>query len=323
MTMTATAVTAAPVTETPVTETPVPETAAKTRPRPSVQELVTKFVRQGLDRPLSEDDPDIYYPDSDGNPMAETDAQFYPLTETVLALRQRYVDQDDVYVSGDLLVYYRMNDNTVRLAPDVFVVFGIDDHLRSSYIIWREQGKTPDFVLEIASPGTYVRDMTEKPALYAALYVTEYWQFDPTGKLLPVALIGGRLTENGEYEPIPVVTGEDGILRGHSEVLQLDLCVRFDPELQLPELRLYDPEQQTWLSYLADEIAARQAAEAARDSAEAAQADAEAARDDAEAARDSAEAARDDAETARDSAEARARALEEQLRRHGLLPEAD
>ena len=165
--------------------------------------------------------------------------------------------------------------------------------------------------------------MTEKPALYAALYVTEYWQFDPTGKLLPVALIGGRLTENGEYEPIPVVTGEDGILRGHSEVLQLDLCVRFDPELQLPELRLYDPEQQTWLSYLADEIAARQAAEAARDSAEAAQADAEAARDDAEAARDSAEAARDDAETARDSAEARARALEEQLRRHGLLPEAD
>lgn len=286
-------------------------TAAPTRPQPTVQELVTKFVRQGLERPLSEDDPDIYYPDSDGIPMAETDAQFYPLTETVLALRQRYADRDDVYVSGDLLVYYRMNDNTVRLAPDVFVVFGIDDHLRNSYIIWREEGKTPDFVLEIASPGTYVRDMTEKRALYAALGVTEYWQFDPTGQLLPTPLMGARLSENGEYEPIEVGMGADAIMRGYSEVLRLDLCVR--PGL---ELRLYDPEQRAWLSYLAEEIAARQAAEAARDRAEAA-------RDDAEAARDDAEAARDDAEAARHTAEARALALAEQLRRHGLLPEAD
>ena len=286
-------------------------TATQTRPQPTVQELVTKFVRQGLERPLSEDDPDICYPDSDGIPMAETDAQFYPLTETVLALRQRYADRDDVYVSGDLLVYYRMNDNTVRLAPDVFVVFGIDDHLRSSYIIWREAGKTPDFVLEIASPGTYVRDMTEKRALYAALGVTEYWQFDPTGQLLPTPLMGARLSKNGEYEPIEVSTGADHILRGYSEVLRLDLCVR--PGL---ELRLYDPEQRAWLSYLAEEIAARQAAEAARD-------DAESARQAAEAAHDDAEAARNDAETARHTAEARARALAEQLRRHGLLPEAD
>ena len=172
-------------------------TGAKTRPRIRVQELVNRFVRQGLDRPLSEDDPDIYYPDSDGNPMAETDAQFYPLTETVLALRQHYADRDDVYVSGDLLVYYRMNDNTVRLAPDVFVVFGVEDHLRSSYIIWREQGKTPDFVLEIASPSTFVRDMTEKRALYAALGVKEYWRFDPTGQLFSPALVGEQLADDG------------------------------------------------------------------------------------------------------------------------------
>ena len=241
----------------------------KTRPRLKVQELVNRFVRQGLDRPLSEDDPDIYYPESDGQPMAETDAQFYPLTETVLALRQRYADRDDVYVSGDLLVYYRMNDNTVRLAPDVFVVFGIDDHLRSSYIIWREEGKTPDFVLEIASPGTYVRDMTEKRALYAALGVTEYWRFDPTGQLFTPALVGERLAEDGEYEPIEVGMGDDGMLRGYSDVLGLDVCQRPDGDL-----RMFDPETQTWLSHLAEEVAARQAAEAARDEAEAARSEA-------------------------------------------------
>ena len=276
----------------------------KTRTRIRVQELVNRFVREGLDRPLSEDDPDIYYPESDGNPMAETDAQFYPLTETVLALRQRYADRDDVYVSGDLLIYYRMNDNTVRLAPDVFVVFGVDDHLRSSYIIWREEGKTPDFVLEIASPGTFVRDMTEKRALYAALGVTEYWRFDPTGQLFTPALVGEQLAQDGEYEPIEVGLGEDGMLRGYSEVLELEVCQRPDGEL-----RLYDPEVQTWLSYLAEEVAARQAAEVARDAAE--------------SERDAAEAARDAAESERDAAEARARALEERLRQHGLSPESE
>ena len=269
----------------------------KTRPRLKVQELVNQFVREGLDRPLSEDDPDIHYPDSDGNPMAETDAQFYPLTETVLALRQRYADRDDVYVSGDLLIYYRMNDNTVRLAPDVFVVFGIDDHLRSSYIIWREGGKTPDFVLEIASPGTFVRDMTEKRALYAAIGVTEYWRFDPTGQLFSPALVGERLGEDGEYEPIEIGADDDGILRGYSEVLELDVCQRPDGDL-----RLFDPETQTWLSYLAEEVAARQTAETERDEAQ---------------------AARDQAQAARDESEARARALEERLRQHGLLPESE
>ena len=280
----------------------------KTRPRIRVQELVTRFVREGLDRPLSEDDPDIYYPESDGNPMAETDAQFTPLTETVHALRQLYRDRDDVYVSGDLLVYYRMNDNTVRLAPDVFVVLGIDDHLRSSYIIWREGGKAPDFVIEIASPGTFVRDMTEKRALYAALEVTEYWRFDPTGRLFTPALVGERLTEEGEYEPIEIGRDNDGILRGYSEVLELDVCQRPDGDL-----RLFDPGTQTWLSYLAEEVAAREAAEAERD-------EAQAARDEAQAARDEAQAARQEAEAARQEAEARALALEEQLRQHGLSP---
>ena len=146
--------------------------------------MVSKFIKSGLSRPLEEDDLSIFYPDSDGVPLAETDFQFYPLTETVHALRLHFTERPDVYVSGDMLMYYRMNDNTVRVAPDVFVVFGVDDHMRRSYIIWREGGKTPDFVMEIASPSTYVRDATEKRAIYAAFGVTEYWRFDPTEELL-------------------------------------------------------------------------------------------------------------------------------------------
>ena len=207
---------------------------------------IVAFIRSGLDRPLAEDDPDIYYPSSDGEPLAESDLQFKPLTESVHVLRQRYRDRSDIYVAGNMLMYYRMNDNGVRVAPDVFVVFGVDNHPRDSYIIWRENGKAPDFVMEIASPGTYTKDMTEKRAIYAAFRVTEYWRFDPTGRLFTPALEGERLVD-GEYQTIPTAVDDSGILRGSSSVLELEICVR--PEL---ELKLYDPASGTWLRNLED-----------------------------------------------------------------------
>ena len=207
---------------------------------------IAKFIRSGLDRPLSEDDPDIYYPSSDGEPLAESKLQFTPLTQTVHILDQRYRERADVFVAGNMLVYYRMNDSEVQVAPDVFVVFGVPDYPRDSYIIWRENGKVPDFVLEVASPSTYVRDMTEKRDIYASFGVTEYWRFDPTGGLFDPPLEGDRLVD-GAYQSIPTDTDEAGILRGYSAVLELEICVR--PEL---DLKLYDPAVGTWLRNLGD-----------------------------------------------------------------------
>ena len=216
-------------------------TTSQVDQRQVIAERIRKFVQDGLNRPLSEDDPDIFYPSSDGEPLAESDLQFTPLTETVHMLRHRYRDRSDVYVAGNLLVYYRMNDNEVRVAPDVLVVFGVDDYPRDSYIVWREDGKVPDFVMEIASPSTYSRDVTEKRDVYAGMGVTEYWRFDPTGNLFTPALEGDRLVE-GAFQTITVETDDAGVLRGRSEVLELDVCVR--PEL---ELKLYDPSAGTWL----------------------------------------------------------------------------
>ena len=212
--------------------------------RQVIAERIRKFVQDGLNRPISEDDPDIFYPSSDGEPLAESKLQFTPLTETVHVLEHRYRDRADVFVAGNLLLYYRMNDNEVRVAPDVMVVFGVEDYPRDSYIVWREDGKIPDFVMEIASPSTYSRDVTDKRDVYAGLGVTEYWRFDPTGRLFTPALEGDRLTD-GAFQPIPVEVDDAGVLRGHSEILELDVCVR--PEL---ELRLYDPAAGTWLRNL-------------------------------------------------------------------------
>ena len=206
--------------------------------------MVTKRTQPAITQPPyeeAEDDLSIEYPSSDGEPMSENQWQYVAMTDTVSALANHFIHRDDVFVAGDLLVYYRMNDNATRVAPDVFVVFGAaGKHFRDSWIVWRE-GKAPDFVMEVASPSTWRRDAAEKRDIYAEMGVSEYWRFDPTGEHFTPQLVGERLSD-GEYHQIPLETEGDGIIRGHSAVLGLDICVR--PGL---ELRLYDPESGQWL----------------------------------------------------------------------------
>ena len=137
------------------------------------------------------------------------------------------------------------------------MVFGANgNHRRDSWLVWRE-GKAPDFVLEVASPGTWQADAGRERDIYAAMGVAEYWRFDPKGGFLIPELVGERLN-GGEYLPLPLHTDEDGILRGHSAALGLDICVR--PGL---ELRLYDSENGQWLLTPAEGYEAQREAEAA------------------------------------------------------------
>ena len=226
--------------------------------------MVSKTTRPQL--PYDEDEVDdlsIDYPSSDGEPMAETEAQYTPLTETVSTLRVRYNERGDVYVGGDMLIYYRMNRNDVRVAPDVFVVFGVTSrHPRDSWLVWRE-GRAPDFIMEIASSSTWRRDATEKRRIYADMGVTEYVRFDPTGDYFTPALIMETLDGN-EYRELSVATDADGTLRGSSAVLGLEICVT--PDLKL---RLYDPTAGQWLRTHQETEAARIESESARREAEA------------------------------------------------------
>ena len=188
------------------------------------------------------DDPTIEYPYEDDELLAETEYQYEPLTYAVAALKAHFRDRDDVYAQGDMFVYYRMNDPSSVVAPDVFVVFGaLGNHKRNSWLTWREGDRQPDFVLEIASESAWHWDASGKRDIYAQIGVTEYWRFDPTGECFTPPLIGERLVD-GEYRPIPVNADEDSILKGHSDVLELDICVL--PELAL---RLYDPARGEWL----------------------------------------------------------------------------
>ena len=277
--------------------------------------MVTKDTRTAASQPPpaaadlpsgnEEDDLSIEYPSSDGEPMAESKLQYTPLTDTVSALENYFIDRNDVFIAGDLLVYYRMNDNRTRVAPDVFVVFGAaGNHPRDSWLAWRE-GKTPDFVMEIASPSTWERDAAEKREIYASMDVTEYWRFDPTGECFTPELVGETLAE-GQYRALPLERDGEGRLWGRSAVLGLDIYAL--PGL---ELRLYHPADRRWLLTHRESEEARQAAVAAHLESEKGRQAAEAALQGTEEARQAAEAALQGTEEARQAAEAALQGTEE------------
>ena len=108
--------------------------------------------------------------------------------------------------------------------PDLLVAFDVDPaayEASNGYVI-QEQGKPPDFVLEIASPRTGHIDVGEKREAYAALGIVEYWRFDETGQHHGARLAGDRL-ENDQYVAIELDEPADNVLQGYSAVLNLYL----------------------------------------------------------------------------------------------------
>lgn len=203
---------------------------------------------------------DPLYPSSDGLPMAESSEQLGVMVDGVSVLRNRYRERRaDVFVGGDLLMYYQRGDPTKRVAPDVFVIFGVADGLRKAYRLW-DEGKAPDFVLEVASKSTWREDVGRKRDLYERLGFREYWLFDPHGGFLRPVLQGLAL-EGGKYRELPARL-EGGVRVLRSRVLELDL--RAEGE----QLRFRVPGAEENLRTLAEETDARRRAEAACRSAE-------------------------------------------------------
>ncbi|UBF26264.1 Uma2 family endonuclease [Kovacikia minuta CCNUW1] len=245
----------------------------------------------------------VFYPESDGQPMTESDPTRDYLIYCVETLEIFFQGRKNVYVSGNLFIYYREGDPKKSISPDVFVTFGVSKRKRRSYKAWQEGGKLPSFVLEITSLSTRKQDEVEKPKLYAELGIQEYFQYDPTRDYLNPQLKGARLTE-GRYQSLPLEHRKDGTPFIHSQTLGLDLILQ-TPTVQaspvqglapLPlELRFYDPQTDTKLLNYRELDLARERAEQERTEAEQARERAEQERTEAEQARERAEQERTEA----------------------------
>ncbi len=266
----------------------------------------SKELQPNAPTPIVTTKPEIVYPSSDGEPLAETQQHVLAILMT-LALLRLYLQEQPAVVFADQFLYYIEGNPKARVAPDVMVVFDIEKRLYGNYKIW-EGNQTPAIIFEVTSAGTKDTDWNFKKTLYEQLGVTEYWLFDPHGEWITAQLQGFRLNEDGVYKPI-----KDNC----SEVLQL----RLEPDEYLIGFyrldngeKLLTPEE-LYIAALDANAKAQQEAERAEQEAQ--RAEQEAQRAEQEAQRAEQEARRAEQE------KARADRLMEKLRQLGDDLDAD
>jgi Uma2 family endonuclease len=190
----------------------------------------------------------MFYPESDGEPVGETDDHRELMFTLIFALKN-ILRNTTAYVAGNLFMYFEAGNPAAVVAPDVFVVFGIPQHNRRTYKTWEHAGKGPDLVIELTSSKTRYEDLGNKRVIYAELGVQEYYIFDPLGDYLDPRLRGYQLID-GELVPLPGP-------RQFSRLLNVELQVIDNT------LRLADLSTGALLTTPAEDHDARLAAEAA------------------------------------------------------------
>src|SRR5215475_2297688 len=192
--------------------------------------------------------PPIHYPETDGKPMGETDVHIDALIYLREALKDHFRNAPQIYVAGNMLLYYEEGILAACVAPDVFVVHGVAKRERRIYRLW-EEGQPPSVVFEITSRGSRLEDLGTKRAVYAMLGVREYFLYDPLGEYLRPPL-QGYLLQEGEYQRLS--PGDEGELT--SQELGVEL------RLEAGRLRVVDPTPGERLLTPAVAHAARRAA---------------------------------------------------------------
>ncbi len=191
--------------------------------------------------------------------------QFPYISRAYVILEDHFSARPDVFVGGEGYLCYSPSDIPNAPKPDCMVALDLEvppeEVTESNGYAISEIGKPPDFVLEVASKSTGRRDYIDKREIYAGYGVAEYWRFDHTGgRYHDTALAGDRLVGDA-YEPIPVTSGADGVIRGYSTALDLEL------HWYEETLRFWDPNTGEYLPELTEVKAQRDAAIVQRDAA--------------------------------------------------------
>ena len=192
----------------------------------------------------------VLYPDSDGQPIADNTRQFQWIVLIKENLECCFVDQPDVFVAGDLLWYPVEGEPKIRVAPDVFVVFGRPKGDRGSYRQWEEGNIAPQVVFEILSPGNRLQAMVNKQQFYQRYGAEEYYIYDP---------------DHHDFVGLQRVEGEFRAIEAIAQWTSPRLGIRF--EFTPETLTIYRPDGERFLTTIEREqerSAAREAAAAAQ-----------------------------------------------------------
>ena len=129
-------------------------------------------------------------------------------------VRNHLGEPKNYFCSGNMFIYYSLEQakeieeyveaETVARkprfkGPDFFLVKDVDGTKpRESWVVWNEDGRYPDLVVEFVSPSTRGKDVEKNAQFYARVFrVPEYFWFDRrTGELRGYRLSGR------DYAPI-------------------------------------------------------------------------------------------------------------------------
>ena len=199
------------------------------------------------------------FPPSDllsDEPPLETYRHLKQLILLLNCLERLWQERQDFFAGGNMSVYYsirQLKSEDVR-GPDFFVVLNTERKDRKSWVVWDEDGKYPNFILEILSDSTAKNDRGLKKQLYQDVFRTpDYFWFDP----YTLEFAGFKLNYR-RYEQI--VPNEQGWL--WSDELQLYLGIVTE------KLRFFTAEGELVLTPEEAEEAERKRAEEAEEKAE-------------------------------------------------------
>ncbi|KOR38332.1 MULTISPECIES: Uma2 family endonuclease [Planktothricoides] len=241
----------------------------------------------------------------DGKPL-ETNRHRTAMNALIRSLEYAWRDRNDFFTGGNMFMYYSSAQARNRdfRGPDFFAVLNIDgSYSREGWVVWEENGRYPDAIVELMSNSTAYIDKVEKKQLYEQVFRTpDYFVYHPFD---PNSLQGWHLDSGQKYQPL--VPNERGWL--WSETLGLWLGT-WEGTIQRQSsiwLRFYDPEGN--LVLLPEEAAEQKLSEAEQKASQAEQKLSEA------------EQKASQAEQKLSEAEQKAQRLAEQLRAMGIDPE--
>nr|WP_230840148.1 Uma2 family endonuclease [Gloeobacter morelensis] len=135
---------------------------------------------------------------SDEPPM-ESDRHRKQMDLLIRSLESGWQSRQDFYATGNLTIYFSPHQSKSEdfRGPDFFVVLGTERRDRRSWIVWHEDGKYPNVIVELLSASTAAIDRGLKKQIYQDTFRTpDYFWFDPEGtEFRGFHLVDGRYEE--------------------------------------------------------------------------------------------------------------------------------
>ena len=185
----------------------------------------------GVPRPPSGDE----LPYEDDEPM-ESELHIHQMDMTLDYARHLLAERD-AYVIGNMALYYSalQAKNLDFKAPDIMVFLDVERRVRKSWVVWEEDGKRPDLVIELLSETTRNNDLGRKKNVYERLGVRDYFAYDPF-----TADLWGWTLEGGRY--LPLTPDRDGRLECASLGVKVGVVEGLYAGVRGPWLRFFGPD---------------------------------------------------------------------------------